>query len=136
MTSSSNLDPFEMWRQVVTKLEGSINSMANNSMNSEQFTRALDQLSQVSTGMQQTFEKVLDGYFKTLRLPSQKDIAAIADRLQRLEDKINMLQDKIDMLLPMEQREPVENRPLRTRQPSSSDKAATEPAKTSPGSGG
>ena len=22
MTSSSNLDPFEMWRQVVTKLEG------------------------------------------------------------------------------------------------------------------
>ena len=66
MTSSSNLDPFDMWRQVVTKLEGSIYSMANNSMNSEQFTRALDQLSQVSTGMQQTFEKVLDGYFKTL----------------------------------------------------------------------
>ena len=127
MTSSSNLDPFEMWRQVVTKLEGSINSMANNSMNSEQFTRALDQLSQVSTGMQQTFEKVLDGYFKTLRLPSQKDIAALADRLQRLEDKI-------DMLLPMEQREPLENRPLRTRQPSSSGKAARE--ETSPGSGG
>ena len=126
MTSSSNLDPFEMWRQVVTKLEGSINSMANNSMNSEQFTRALDQLSQVSTG-QQTFEKVLDGYFKTLRLPSQKDIAALADRLQRLEDKI-------DMLLPMGQREPVENRPLRTRQPSSSGKAATD--ETSPGSGG
>ena len=129
MTSSSNLDPFEMWRQVVTKLEGGINSMANSSMNSEQFTRALQQFSQVSTGIQQTFEKVLDGYFKALRLPSQKDIAALADRLQRLEDKI-------DMLLPMEQREPLENRPLRTRQPSSSGKAATEPAKTSPGSGG
>ena len=128
MTSSSSLDPFEMWRQVVTKLEGGINSMANSSMNSEQFTRALQQFSQVSTGMQQTFEKVLDGYFKALRLPSQKDIVALADRLQRLEDKI-------DMLLPMEQRAPLENRPLRTRQPSSSGKAATEPAKTSPGSG-
>ena len=90
MTSSSTLDPFEMWRQVVTKLEGGINSMANSSMNSEQFTRALQQFSQVSTGMQQTFEKVLDGYFKALRLPSQKDIAALADRLQRLEDKIDM----------------------------------------------
>jgi hypothetical protein len=128
MTSSSSLDPFEMWRQVVTKLEGGINSMANSSMNSEQFTRALQQFSQVSTGMQQTFEKVLDGYFKALRLPSQKDIAALADRLQRLEDKI-------DMLLPMEQRDPLENRPLRTRQPSSSGKAAPEPTKTSPGSG-
>jgi hypothetical protein len=123
MTSSSNLDPFEMWRQVVTKLEGGINAMANNSMNSEQFTRALHQFSQVSTGMQQTFEKVLDGYFKALRLPSQKDIAALADKLQRLEDKI-------DMLLPMEQRDPVENRPLRTRQPSSQAKVATDPAKT------
>ena len=129
MTSSSSLDPFEMWRQVVTKLEGGINSMANSSMNSEQFTRALQQFSQVSTGMQQTFEKVLDGYFKALRLPSQKDIVALADRLQRLEDKI-------DMLLPVEQRKPLENRPLRTRQPSSSGKTATEPAKTSPGSGG
>ena len=123
MTSSSNLDPFEMWRQVVTKLEGGINSMANNSMNSEQFTRALHQFSQVSTGMQQTFEKVLDGYFKALRLPSQKDIAALADKLQRLEDKI-------DMLLPMEQREPVENRPLRTPQPSTHTHLATYPAHT------
>ena len=129
MASSSSLDPFEMWRQVVTKLEGGINSMANSSMNSEQFTRALQQFSQVSTGMQQTFEKVLDGYFKALRLPSQKDIAALADRLQRLEDKI-------DMLLPMEQRAPLENRPLRTRQPSSSSKAAPEPTKASSGSGG
>lgn len=124
MSSSTNLDPFEMWRQVVTKLEGGINSMANSSMNSEQFTRVLQQFSQVSTGMQQTFEKVLDGYFKALRLPSQKDIAAIADRLQRLEDKI-------DMLLPMEQREPTESRPPRTRQPSNSGEAATQSSKTS-----
>jgi hypothetical protein len=114
-----------MWRQVVTKLEGGINSMANNSMNSEQFTRALHQFSQLSTGMQQTFEKVLDGYFKALRLPSQRDIAALGDRLQRLEDKI-------DMLLPIEQRESIERRPRRTRQPSSFGTAATEPATTSP----
>ena len=129
MTSSSNPDPFEMWRQVVTKLEGGINSMANQNMSSEQFTRALQQFSQVSTGMQQTFEKVLDGYFKALQLPSRKDIVALDERLQRLEDKI-------DMLLPVEPREPVEKRPLRTRQPSSSVGAAAESANTSPGSGG
>ena len=120
-SSSSNLDPFEMWRQVVTKLEGGINSLANNSMNSEQFARALHQFTLVSTGMQQTFEKVLDGYFKALRLPTRKDILALEEKLQRFEDKI-------DVLLPLEQREPVESRPPRTRQPSS--QAATESAKT------
>ena len=57
----------------------------------EQFTHALQQFSQVSTGMQQTFEKVLDAYFKALQLPSRKDIVALDQRLQRLEDKIDML---------------------------------------------
>ncbi|MCC8961387.1 hypothetical protein H8A95_03400 [Bradyrhizobium sp. Pear76] len=126
MSSSQNLDPFEMWRQIVTKLEGGINSMANNGMNSEEFLRALHQFSQVSTGMQQTFEKALDAYFKALRLPSQKDIAALAEGLQRIEDKI-------DLLVPIEEREPTERRPARTRQPSGEGTVAAEP--TSPRSG-
>jgi hypothetical protein len=129
MTSSSNFDPFEMWRQAVTKLEGGVNSIATDGMRSEDFTRALSQFTQMSGGMQQTFEKALDGYFKAMRFPSRKDITALEERLQRLEDKI-------DMLLSTERREPVENRPLRTRQPSSSGKAATGPAKASPGDGG
>ena len=128
MTSSSNFDPFEMWRQAVTKLEGSANSIATDGMKSEDFTRALSQFAQMSGGMQQTLEKALDSYFKAMGLPSRKDITALEERLQRLEDKI-------DMLLSTERREPVENRPLRTRQPPSSGKAATGPAKASPGDG-
>ena len=124
MSSAQNLDPFDMWRQVVTKLEGGINSMANKSMGSEEFTRALQQFSQVSVGMQQTFEKALDNYFKALRLPNQKDIAAIADGVRRLEDKVEAL---------LAQNEPAEGRPSRTRQPSSPAAAAAETVKTSPG---
>jgi hypothetical protein len=128
MTSSVNLDPFEMWRQVVTKLEGGMNSLANSGMSSEQFTRAAHQFSQVSTGLQQTFEKALDGYFKALNLPSRKDIVDLADTLQRLEEKI-------DLLLPMEVREPFENRPLRTRQPASPTDNTTKPATKQPQGG-
>ena len=129
MTSSVNLDPFEMWRQVVTKLEGGMNSLANSGMSSEQFTRAAHQFSQISTGLQQTFEKALDGYFKALNLPSRKDIVDLAETLQRLEEKI-------DLLLPIEVREPFENRPLRTRQPSSQTNAAPKPATKQPQGGG
>lgn len=115
MTSPVHPDPFEMWRQVVAKLEGSMNSLANSHMSSDRFTRALHQFSQVSTGMQQTFEKALDGYFKALRLPSRKDVVEIAEAVQRLERKV-------DMLLAAA---PPESRPLRTRQPSQPDTAAT-----------
>ncbi|GHE80358.1 hypothetical protein GCM10019059_43250 [Camelimonas fluminis] len=108
-TTTPPLDPFEMWRQIINKFETGINSMANNSMNSEQFTRALQQFSQVSTGMQQTFEKALDGYFKAVRLPSRSDVLALEERLQRIEDKL-------DAALP-DSREPAESRPERTRKP-------------------
>jgi len=129
MTSTINLDPFEMWRQVVTKLEGGMNSLANSGMSSEQFTRAAHQFSQISTGLQQTFEKALAGYFKALNLTRRKDIVALAETLQRLEEKV-------DMLLPIEVREPFENRPLRTRQPSTPKNATTKPATKQPQGGG
>ncbi|MFP5473481.1 MAG: hypothetical protein ACLGJD_07555 [Gammaproteobacteria bacterium] len=122
MTSTQNLDPFEMWRQAVTKLEGDINSMANKSMGTEEFTRLLAQVSPVAIGMQQIFEKVLDSYFKALRIPSKKDITALAEGLQRLEDKI-------DALLINDKPEPLENRPLRTRRPPSPSDVPAEPAK-------
>src|SRR5574337_589025 len=124
MASTRNLDPFEMWRQVVTKLEGDINSMANKSMSSEEFARVLGQFSPVAIVMQQIFEMVLDRYFKALRIPSQKDINALAQGLQRLEDKL-------DTLLVNEKRGPEEERPLRTRRPSGSGNVAAKQAKAS-----
>ena len=126
MSSPAGMDPFEMWRQVVTKLEGGMNSLANSGMSSEQFTRAAHQFSQVSTGLQQTFEKALDGYFKALNLPSRKDIVDLSETLQRLEDKV-------DLLLPIEVREPLESRPLRTRQPSAQASAPARTAKPAQG---
>jgi hypothetical protein len=123
MSSPENQDPFEVWRQFIAKFESDINSMANDSMNSNEFSRGLHQFTQMSLGIQKTFEKSLDGYFKTLHLPSTKDIEAIGTTLRRLEDKI-------DMLSASNQLDSQQSRPLRTRQPS-----GAKPAKASPDRG-
>jgi hypothetical protein len=94
-------------------------------MNSNEFSRGLHQFTQMSLGMQKTFEKSLDGYSKTLHLPTTKDIEAIGETLRRLEDKI-------DMLSPSSQREPQQTRPPRSRQPSGEAKSP----KASPDRGG
>jgi hypothetical protein len=125
MSSPESQDPFEVWRQFMAKFESDINSMANDSMNSNEFSRGLHQFTQMSLGMQKTFEKSLDGYFKTLHLPSTKDIEAIGDTLRRLEEKI-------DMMSSPNRRDPQQARPLRTRQPSSEAKSP----KASPDGGG
>jgi hypothetical protein len=109
-----------MWRQIVTKLEGGINSMANSNMNSDEFSKAVHQFSQTSMGLQRSFEKALDGYLKALRLPSQTDIKELRESLQRIEERIE--------LLITENRDSTVDRPLRTRRQSGSPKAADGPA--------
>ncbi len=127
MATSLNLDPFDMWRQALTKLEGGVNALSNRSMNSDEFTQALHQFSTVALGMQHVFEKALGAYFKTINLPSRKDVTELATALQRIEDKL-------DQLVPAPQ--PSGPRPARTRRPpseaaapaaASAPEASTEP---------
>ena len=111
MASSVNLDPFDMWRQAVSKLEEGMNSLGNQSLNSEEFTKALHQLSTVSMQMQLVLEKVLGEYLKAVNLPSRKDIVELAEALRRIEDKL-------DRIVPVE-RPALAPRPARTRRPAS-----------------
>ena len=111
MATSVNLDPFDMWRQAVSKLEEGMNSLGNQSLNSEEFTKALHQLSTVSMQMQLVLEKVLGEYLKAVNLPSRKDIVELAETLRRIEDKL-------DRIVPVE-RPALAPRPARTRRPAS-----------------
>ena len=109
MATPLNLDPFAMWRQAVTTLESSMNSLGNQSLNSEEFTKVLHQFSTVSMQMQHVLEKVLGQYFKAINLPSRKEVTELAEALRRIEDKL-------DQLVPAAER-PVRPRPARTRRP-------------------
>lgn len=64
MTSSSLPDPFEIWRQALSKLEGEVNSMAGSTANSAEFAQALQQFGGVSRGLQKVFEKALGSYYR------------------------------------------------------------------------
>lgn len=124
MATSLNLDPLEMWRQAVTKLESGMNTLGNQSLSSEEFTKALHQFSTVSMQMQQILEKVLGKYLRTVNLPSHKDIVELAETLRRIEDKL-------DQLVPTAA--PAAPRPARTRRPSAAIAAApAEPSLPAP----
>lgn len=91
MATTPNLDPFEMWRQALSKLEGEFNSLANKSAASGELTGALSQFGGVSRGMQQAFEKALAGTYKRLNLSSRQEMTALAESLQRIEGKLDEL---------------------------------------------
>ncbi|MBS0316775.1 MAG: hypothetical protein JSR49_06590 [Proteobacteria bacterium] len=118
MPSSLFPDPLQMWRDAVTRLENDVNAMATGGMKSQEVARSLNQFSAVSLGMQQAFEKVVEGYLRRANLPSRKEVAELAHTLQRIESKI-------DRLLPANALDAAAPRPARTRRPPG---AATPPA--------
>src|SRR5688572_31823270 len=91
MSTSLFPDPLQMWRDAVTKLEGDVNSLTTGSMNSQEVVRSLHDFSAASLGMQQLFEKAIGAYLRRANLPSRKDVAELAQALQRIEDKLDRL---------------------------------------------
>ena len=112
--ATSFLDPLQMWRDAVTKLEGEVNSVATGSTKYDDVVRALHQFSAVSLGMEQALEKAIGGYLRRANLPSRKEVLELAESLRRIEDKV-------DRLLPPEAAALPAPRPPRTRRPSSAD---------------
>ncbi|GHE80351.1 hypothetical protein GCM10019059_43240 [Camelimonas fluminis] len=121
MITKPVLDPFEMWRQIINKIEAGTSAIAKNTPNSEQFARASQQFTQVSAGMQQSFGKALDNYFKAVRVPGLADFVALEEQMQRLEAKVD------DLLAAV-------NKPAETTKPATGAGAsATTPPPTNKG---
>lgn len=120
MATSLIPDPFQLWRDALTKLEGNVNSLVTGGMDSQELMRSVHQLSAVSLGMQQAFEKAIGSYLARVNLPSRKDVSDLAAALQRVEDKL-------DRLLPASAA-PAAPRPPRTRRPPPNEEPAPPPA--------
>ena len=131
MSTSPLPDPFQLWREAVAKMEGNVNTLVAGSMESKELMGSLHQLSAVSLGMQQAFEKAIGSYLGKVNLPSRKDVLELAAALQRVEDKL-------DRLLPKDAAaaQAAMPRPARTRRPPDGGDAtppvAAIPAPTAP----
>lgn len=122
MSTPNFPDPFQLWRDALTKFETNINAQAGDTVKSTELVRTMQQASTVAFGMNQAFEKAIEDYLRRRHLPSRGQLLELSDTLQRIEEKI-------DRLIPAQR--PLA-RPARTRRPPPrADEAdtAAEPAK-------
>lgn len=88
--ASSFPDPFQMWRDALTKFENDTNKLTTGAMQSSpEVMRSLNQFASMNMGIQQILEKALDGYLHRINLPNRKDVADLAEALQRVEAKLD-----------------------------------------------
>jgi hypothetical protein len=110
MASTLIPDPLQMWRDALGQLETNVNSFVTGGMDSQEVVRSVHQLSNVSLGLQQAFEKAIGTYLARVNLPSRKDVAELGAALQRIEDKLDALAPAGAAAAPVP-------RPARTRRP-------------------
>ncbi|MFT4195551.1 hypothetical protein [Ottowia sp.] len=108
MASSLIPDPFQMWRDALSKMEGEVNTLATGSLKSNEVVRTMNQLAGMTLGTQQMFEKVMEAYLRRANLPSRKEVAELAESLQRIESKLDQVLGVSAAAAP---------RPARTRRP-------------------
>ncbi len=84
-------DPLAPWRDLVTQWEKGINSLANTTMASDQFSGTVNTAMGVSLRMQQKMGELMATYLTTLNLPSKADITAVSERLASIEARLDQI---------------------------------------------
>lgn len=125
-------DPLQLLRRLVNTLEGRVNALANEKMNSAGVARAMSALFEASLVAQQVLEGVSGRVLKRLNLPSHSQIGELLSTLHRMEAKLDQL--SASQSHPVVAAAALERpRPARTRrapQPQEAAKTAEAPVST------
>ena len=84
-------DPLAPWRDLVNQWEKGINTLANTTMGSDQFSGSVNTAMNLSLRMQQKMSEVMATYLTTLNLPSKADITAVSERLASIEARLDQI---------------------------------------------
>lgn len=82
-------DPVAMWQRLLGDMETGFNAFANKTMQSEDFSRAMNQAGNVSMAAQKALAEGMERYLTGMNLPSRAQLAHLGERLQAIETQLH-----------------------------------------------
>jgi len=98
MSQPSLLDPFALWRDLVSKVEKGVNEAAGPSLGSDEFVAAMNQALSASVAGTALKREMMNRYLRTMNLPTRSDVEALGDRLHAIEDRLIGMSATLDRL--------------------------------------
>jgi len=128
---STPLDPFALWRQMLSQWEKGTNEFVNKASESDAFAEGMHRLMGTSLSAKKASDEFAGRMLLALNLPSRADVEALGDRLQAIEDRLIDVTRALEELTGPSASRPTLPAPKRTRKPPPAEEAAT-PAPAAP----
>ena len=84
-------DPLALWRDMLGQWEKSVNTLANQTMASEDYSRSMNGALSLSIKMQESMRDAMTAYLAQMNVPSRTDVARLDERLGAVELKLDRL---------------------------------------------
>src|SRR5947209_9500304 len=114
-------DPAAAFRELVSQWEKGLNEVASRTMNSEEFTRAMNKATATTTTMQQQLGELIGRYLSSLNLPTRTEMVSIGERLQAIETSLHRLTTQLEKLAGVTATGASAGGPPRTKRPPSAE---------------
>jgi len=118
--SDKPADPMQVWHTMLAEMEKGFNTVANQVMGSEQFSKVTHQLTGASVGAQKAVGDLMERYLVSMNLPSRAQMTSIAERLQSIEGQLSEIRTLLNRVhgdAAAQSNGIAAPRPPRTRQP-------------------
>src|SRR5947208_2375467 len=119
MADKSN-DPVAMWQNMIGEMEKGFNSLANQAMQSPEFSKVMNQVGGATAGAQKQLGEWMEKYLVSMNLPSRAQMVGMAERLQSIEGQLNEIKALLHQAHSgTSDNHPVATKPPRTKRPPS-----------------
>ena len=84
-------DPMAIWRDMLGQWEKSVNTLANQTMGTDEGSRSINSAMSMTLKMQESMRDVMATHLANLNLPSRADVARLDERLQAMEARLDRI---------------------------------------------
>jgi hypothetical protein len=115
-------DPLSSWRDWMSQSETRLNTLFNEVMATDGYSRVVGGLTKVFISVQKSMSEGMERYFTALSLPTRSDVIDLGQRLSMIESRLLAIETSLVKLAgpatPRDETAAAVPRPPRTRKPS------------------
>ena len=100
MSKESPPDPAETFRELVTKWERGFDSLANQVMGTEGFSRSMNQMQDLQLSMQSLFKEFMTQNLTNANMPTRDDLIRLAESVQELDRRMGRIESLLEAMIP------------------------------------